>query len=239
MVILFGEITSFIIMTFERNKSISVTYDINGGLQYISATDSDGISINNSQWFIVIYKLFVELIFITFNCSVCYAMAIYLKLNKSILLKIWYSSIGLTLMYLVFHTVLRYKFGRFNYLMFAVISAYSLKLLYQIRQKDLKLFDNKQPTFIQRLIYLEWYIFIFATLIYPISLYRERLYESQVTFSFDLITYIMHQFRLTISCSFLIKMYIFIIQWGSRSNSKPAGNGKVYDDSNHQMLVKV
>ena len=196
--IVFGEILDYLLRIYEFNTKSNYAYHA------------------------FAHKLLVDLVHATFNCSVCYAMAMYLKMKQSMLLRIWYSSIGIVLIYLTIHTFFKDRFGGLEhnliYLMFGIISSYTLKLLHQIRNKDAKLFDNDQkvPSFVFRLIYLEWFIMILSFTVYVISVCRAQFRTKGVVNKLSL--YILDEFRSTVSFAFLIKMYTFIIEWGPRGN---------------------
>ena len=172
---------------------------------------------------VMIHKLFVDLVFITFNCSVCYAMAIYLKADKSTLLKIWYISIAFTLIYLISHLFFRVSIGfSLNYLMNGIISIYSLILLYKIRNKHSDLF-------VIRLIYLEWYIVIISFIVYLITLFIKHY------LGLELLVYIVNQCRMTVSMAFVVKMYIFIVEWGTKSAATASNADQ--DESDAMFVV--
>ena len=84
IITLFGEITSFSLMLFNANfTNIKHSYQL-----YLER---------------IIHKSLVDLPFITFNCSVCYGMAQYLKASQTTLLRIWYTSITFTSVYDIRH----------------------------------------------------------------------------------------------------------------------------------------
>lgn len=173
---------------------------------------------------VMIHKLLVDLVFITFNCSVCYAMAIYLKFDKSTLFKIWYISIGFTLIYLISHLFFRVSIGfSLNYLMNGIISIYSLYLLYKIKYKHADIF-------VIRLIYLEWYIVIISFIVYFCTLFIKHL------FGFDSLVYLVNQCRMTVAMTFIIKMYIFMVEWGIKGTGS-AANGSTADETNDDLFV--
>eukprot|EP01084_Bolivina_argentea_P102737 184040_1 len=127
--ILFGEVVSYLLEI----------------LDFDAANKSE-----HARFATIVNKLFVDLVFMTFNCSVCYAMAMYLQMDKKLLLRLWYGSIGMTLIFLIFHTLLVHKFGRLNYVLYSAISIYTLKLLFEIRNKQQMLFDGNVASFITR-----------------------------------------------------------------------------------------
>lgn len=209
---LLGEIFSFVLNCYEGYVDISMP----------------GKHMAESSKFV--HFLLVDLVFVTFNCSVCYAMAMYLKVKKSTLLRIWHVSIILTMIYIIFYTFLKTNFGRLNHVIHGLISGYSLKLLFQIQNKHQKLFDANVPIFVSRLIKLETMILVFNLIVYPISLFKEQIneeYRNKILFEYDLLIYIMDQCRITIWTSYLLKMYTFIIEWGGSGSM----SNKIHDES--------
>ena len=171
----------------------------------------------------VFHKLGSEMIFMTFNCSLCFAFSQYLKKDRGTTLKIWYASLTLTILWQISWWTFKLKLGKLGFAANASISCYLIYLLNEIMT-----LSDLYPVVVIKLFNLEIVLFIINISLYihtVITIYTNKhsqlwrtLYSANYTLA-------------------LLKMYIVISEWKTDSNSKPSSpkRNNQYD----YQLVKV
>ena len=166
----------------------------------------------------VLHKLGSEMIFMTFNCSLCFAFGQFLKKDRKTTLRIWWLSMSLTILWQLSWNSYYARVGKLGFLANFMISCYLMSLLKEIKESA-----EYVPIVVQRLFHLEIFLTSINAIIYMYTLISEFTH-SQNDFFRPLyhINYVLS----------LVKIYIVISEWKAESGARcPTQSDKSYSYS--------
>ena len=158
----------------------------------------------------LIHKFGVELVYIILNCSICYNMNKFLANSSQSLSYIVYGSIGMILIYII---MLHTKYSQFArgtlYIIGAIVSSYTLSILYRMKEYFRSLAEVRQDIIIpighNALFRSEWIILllnIFMTCI-CFSMNKSIIYPGH---------HLVNEIRICIKILYLLKIYVVMTQ---------------------------
>ena len=168
----------------------------------------------------VLHKLGSEMMFMTFNCSLCFAFGQYLKKDRKTTLRIWWLSMSLTLFWQLSWHSYHARVGKLGFLANVLISSYLMYLL-----KEIKYSAQYVPVVVHRLFDLEIFLCSINSIIYIHTLI------SQYSNTHNDFFRPLYHTNYVLS---LVKIYIVISEWKAESGAtSPTSTDKPY----HYSLV--